>query len=269
MRGMENHQAHKRNSLRLAVLMSLLLHAIALFVVHSSSERSSGEPARTADSRLQAKLLNSPSAPIPPSALKPPARVTGMPGKQPRARAEASIITRSWSNAERDDMNKFLDDLTAPAAPPSLGEAQQKALAREMGKDGASEAADPPAAVGKKGVDPFSLELYFDAFVRKLNRSAAFVKSDPRIRGTRKALVEITLNPDGTLKSYRVLHSADQQAEIAYIKSVVDRASPFSAFPPDIRNVGDSLTVLMCIFPASAGGGGGFSRSFGAQECRD
>jgi hypothetical protein len=118
-------------------------------------------------------------------------------------------------------------------------------------------------------VEPFSLEMYFDAFVRKLNRSAAFVKNEQRTRGLRKALVRIALNADGSLKSYRVLRSGDQVAEIAYIKSVVDRAAPFSAFPPDIRKTTDSLSILMCIYPAHDGEGGGFSRSFGGQDCRD
>jgi hypothetical protein len=111
--------------------------------------------------------------------------------------------------------------------------------------------------------------MYFDAFIRKLNRSAAFVKNEKRASGSHKALVEIALNADGSLKSYRVLRSGDQAAEIAYIKSVVERASPFSAFPPDIRRAVDSLSINMCIRPADDGIGGGFSRSYGDQDCRD
>jgi hypothetical protein len=117
-----------------------------------------------------------------------------------------------------------------------------------------------------KSVEPFSMTMYFDAFIRKLNRSAAFVKNEPRSKGRGKALVQISLNPDGSLKSFRVLRADDQQAEIAYIKSVIDRAAPFSAFPPDIRNATDSLQILMCILPAHAGGGG-FSRTLSGQDC--
>jgi hypothetical protein len=175
-------------------------------------------------------------------------------------------------------MDKFLNELATQSHPPTGRELSQSALAvaRQIGRypedDGGDEASGQPTANGKV-VEPFSLEMYFDAFVRKLNRSAAFVKNDLRdrgsVRGLRKALVQISLNSDGSLKSYRVLHSADQEAEIAYIKSVIDRASPFSAFPPDIRNGRDSLSILMCIYPAHAGEGGGFSRSFGAQDCKD
>ena len=82
-------------------------------------------------------------------------------------------------------------------------------------------------------------------------------------------MVEITLSADGALKSYRVLRSSDQAAEIAYIKSVVERASPFSAFPPDIRQATDSFSINMCIRPAHDGIGGGFSRSYGDQDCKD
>ncbi len=166
-------------------------------------------------------------------------------------------------------MEKFLNEQPAPAQPASGGELSQRALAmaRQLGRAAPEETAAPPAK--SSNVDPFSLEMYFDAFVRKMNRSAAFVKNDPRSHGSRKAQVEIVLNPDGSLKSYRIVRSADQQAEIAYIKSVIDRAAPFSAFPPDIRSGHDELTISMCIMPARGGEGGGFSRSFGGQDCRD
>lgn len=170
-------------------------------------------------------------------------------------------------------MDNFLNELTAQSKPLTGRELSKKslAMARQLGRspqDGdADEASGQPNGNGK-AVEPYSLEMYFDAFVRKLNRSAAFVRNDPRARGSRKALVEISLNKDGSLKSYRVLRSGDQAAEIAYIKSVIDRASPFSAFPPDIRSARDSLSILMCIYPAHEGGGG-FSRSFGGQDCRD
>ena len=167
-------------------------------------------------------------------------------------------------------MDNFLNDLARPAPPPASAELAQRArtMARQIEQQEEDGAATGQAAAVKT-VEPFSLEMYFDAFVRKLNRSAAFVKNDPRARGSRKALVEISLNRDGSLRSYRVLRSGDQEAEIAYIKSVVDRAAPFSAFPPDISSGREVMSVLMCIFPARSGGGSGFSRSFGAQDCRD
>ena len=171
-------------------------------------------------------------------------------------------------------MDKFLNELTTQATPPTGRELSKRAMAmaRQMGRhtqeDGEEQASGQPATNGRS-IEPFSLEMYFDAFVRKLNRSAAFVKNDPRVRGSRKALVQISLNSDGSLKGYRVLRSGDQEAEIAYIKTVIDRAAPFSAFPPDIRKVSDSLLILMCISPAGAGGSGGFSRSFSGQDCKD
>jgi hypothetical protein len=181
---------------------------------------------------------------------------------------------RTWSNAERADMNKFLDELGAQAKPASGQELSKKALAmarqmgRSMDEDGADSESKPATGNGKV-IEPYSLAMYFDAFIRKLNRSAAFVKNEKRVNGSHKALVEIALNADGSLKSYRVLRSGDQAAEIAYIKSVVERASPFSAFPPDIRRAVDSLSINMCIRPADDGSGGGFSRSYGDQDCRD
>jgi hypothetical protein len=293
MRTMESRSALARQSLGRAVAISLLFHAAVLFIKLSSPSGPSGSVAgqttqpgdlRPSLSVTLARPLGptTPAVPVPPPPPAPPVEAAPKP---PTTKsndswvkgAEQKTLTapvgpwaaRSWSSAERAEMEKFLNEQPAPAKPASSGELAQRALAmaRQLGRVAPEETAEPPAKSSM--VEPFSLEMYFDAFVRKMNRSAAFVKSDPRTHGSRKALVEIALNPDGSLKSYRVLRSADQQAEIAYIKSVIDRAVPFSAFPPDIRDGTDALTILMCIMPAHGGEGGGFSRSFGGQDCRD
>jgi len=286
MRGMEYRNARAGKSLWLAVVISLLLHAAVLFIRLSApgsppGPASNADPAdhstRAARPRLEASLARPLLAPPPPppSALRKPAAAPQKPAAQRKLTAPTGVwANRSFSSAERADMDNFLNELAAQAKPPGGRELSQRALAmasqlgRTAPEDGAPEGAGQPAG-NARVADPFSLEMYFDAFVRKLNRSAAFVRNEPRSRGTRKALVQISLNADGSLKSYRVLRSGDQAAEIAYIKDVIDRASPFSAFPPDIRNIRDSLSILMCIYPARDGGGGGFSRSFGAQDCQD
>ena len=194
-----------------------------------------------------------------------PKKLTAPPGVQAK---------RPDPDAERADSNNDPNKLATPARPPTGQELARSALAmaRQMGRsaedDGVDAESKPPQGNGK-AIEPYSLQMYFDAFLRKLNRSAAFVKNERRASGSRKALVEISLNADGSLKDYRVLRSGDQNAEIAYIKSVLDRASPFSAFPPDIRQARDWLSITMCIYPADEGGGGGFSRSFGDQDCKD
>jgi hypothetical protein len=173
-------------------------------------------------------------------------------------------------------MDQFLNELALESRPKTGYELAQKALAqarqveRRAQDDGEAEPAGKPTSNGRT-IEPFSWEMYFDAFVRKLNRSAAFVKREPGSRETRairKALVRISLNADGSLKSYRVLRAADRDAELDYIRRVVEQASPFSAFPPDIRDATDSLTILLCIFPPREGEGGGFARSFGEQDCK-
>lgn len=292
MRAMEPRNVHARKPIQLAIAISLLLHAAVLFINFSSPSPISG-PAANSDHLTGAtrpRLLVTIVKPAKQAAkIMPPQRhettqvnpirkQAGAPKKQVERRKLSAPggawATRQWTDAERADMDKFLNGLsTAPKAPAGRELSQRAlAMARQMEQNqqqGAEdEASDLPAAGGKV-IEPFSLEMYFDAFIRKLNRSAAFVKNDPGARGTRKALVQITLNPDGTLKSYRVLRSADQAVQIAYIKSVLDRASPFSAFPPDIRNARDSLSILMCIFPANEGEGSGFLRSFGGQDCKD
>ena len=173
-------------------------------------------------------------------------------------------------------MDQFLNELEAEARPKTGYELAQRALAqaRQMGRRAQDEGEDEPAgtpARNGQAIEPFSWERYFDAFVRKLNRSAAFVERAPVSRQgkvTRKALVRISLNADGSLKSYRVLRAADRDAELDYIRRVVEQASPFSAFPPDIRSATDTLTILLCVHPPREGGGSGFARSFGDEDCR-
>ena len=284
---------HVRRSLWLAFVVSLTLHSAVLFIGYSSSLLSSGSAGDPDDSspprpRLLATLATQPTpatrlqvAPSRPSETAPVSPTRKLAQASPKQAEQKSLsaprgvwANRSWSNAERADMNKFLDELATEAKPASGQELSKRslAMARQMVRSPQDDGVDEKmvsSAGNSTEIEPYSLEMYFDAFLRKLNRSAAFVKREPRPRGLRKALVEISLNANGSLKGYRVLRSADQDAEIAYIKSIIERASPFSAFPPDIRKASDSLSILMCIYPAYGGQGGGFSRSSGAQDCKD
>ena len=287
MRDVDFSRARARRLLTLATAVSLVLHAVILFVGYFPDSRSGQTTSANGDAnfigamrpRLQATLARptapsrSPSELTPESTLRKSAESPSRQAAQRKLTAPAGVwANRTWSRTERADMNKFLDELAAQAKPLTGKALAQKSLAmarkmvsnpQEGQEDGVGR-----SDVNGKFVEPYSLEMYFDAFVRKMNRSAAFVKNDPRAQGTRKALVEISLNPDGSLKSYRILRSGDQEAEIAYIKSVVDRASPFSAFPPDIRKARESLSILMCIYPPHLSSGNGFSRSFGDQDCQ-
>ncbi len=94
-----------------------------------------------------------------------------------------------------------------------------------------------------------------DAVVKKLNRSAAFVRNEPRSKGVRTALVRVRLYPSGSLRSFDIVNAADQQDEIAFVKSVVEQAVPFAAFPADLRQSALSLGILICIRPSTLGDG--------------
>jgi hypothetical protein len=276
---MDHRNVFARKPLMVAFAISLLLHAAVLFFRIVKPEpvfpavENSDEPSRP---RLEIALASPQFSPVNPAPSVQSSSKPRRPLEKAAPRRAAGADTdlwanKSWSKAERADMDKFLSELAAPAKPSSGREMSQKALlaAREIARQplGLEEggAAIQQSAKGKV-IEPFSMTMYFDAFVRKLNRSAAFVKNEPRGKGVGKALVQISLNQDGSLRTFRVLRADDLQAEIAYIKSVIDRASPFSAFPPDIREATDSLSILMCILPASAGGSG-FSRSLNGQDC--
>ena len=179
-------------------------------------------------------------------------------------------------------MNNFLDELASDAKArqakpkPDLAErslAMAREHTREALRDGSRNRQDALSDLIERipdspPVDPFSLEFYLDSLVKKLNRSASFVKNDPRSRGVQAAAIEVRINPDGSLKSFTVTRSGDQQAEIAFVKSVVEQAVPFSAFPPDIVRSARSLGLMICIQPTGSGNGGfGFTRRPEGSGC--
>lgn len=275
-----------------ALAVSVAAHALVL-LLHVEKPETPPQPAlqaRLAPVAAAPKADVRPPAPAPRPKAKPTARPAPTPDR-PRiltARKPSTTTQRAaesppkWTVAQKEEMDNFLDELATEAkarpTPPkpdlaerSLGMARE--IARESAREGARESRrhrDDPFDLIERipnspPIDPFSLEFYLDSLVKKLNRSASFVKNDPRARGIQPASVEVRLNPDGSLKSFIVVRSGDQQEEIAFVKSVVNQAAPFSAFPPDIAKSARSLALMICIQPPSLGGGGfGFTRKSGS-----
>lgn len=263
-------------ALRLALLISLILHGLILFVPRhppSLADRPSG--------RLEAALRPRLQTPAPPDVV--PATQNRPVSSKPKSQAIKRVIavdptkarkstaTPQWTTAEKKEMTDFLDELDSRnPVRPDLAQ-RSLAMAREYGRQQALQEAAGSDMIERlpnsPPLDPFSLELYLDALVKKLNRSAAFVKNDPRSRGVKSATVQVRLNPDGSLLSFKVLNAADQHGEIAFIKSVVEQAVPFSAFPADMRRSARSLNMLICIRPPSLSGSFGFSRSPEGGRC--
>jgi len=255
-----------------ALAVSLFMHALILLIPRQDPREASSPP------RVEARLRKPPStetATPPEAGAKPlttkPARprllTTNKPGKTTVASAP------QWSAAEKADMNRFLDELDnkAKAAPkPTLAQ-RSMAMAREEAWQQAREESSGSATLELRPnaapPDPFSLDMYLEGLLRRLNRSAAFVKNDPRAKGMKPAAIEFKLNPDGSMKSFKVVNAGDQAEEIAFVKAVVERSVPFSPFPADIDKAARSLTMRICILPARAGEGGfGFSRA-GGRAC--
>ena len=268
----------KKPSLNWAIAVSLILHGLILSIPLQSSQAQ-----RHSAKRIDASLVPRPDTPfltsISPASL--PSEIT--PAKP---RSDNKLLARGqskekiaspppltkWSMAEKEEMNKFLRELDDQGkAGPDLVQ-RSLAMARVAGRQQAMHDDEGNEMLERlpnsPPVDPFSLEMYLDGLVKKLNRSAEFVKNDPRSRGMKTARVLIRLNPNGSLQSFKVLNAADQQDEISFIKSVVERAVPFSAFPTDIQNSSQSLAMVICILPASLSGGGfGFTRTPDGRGC--
>lgn len=258
-------------------MASLVLHGLVLFVPTREKPAAGSRPLP----RLEASLA--PREPTPPavemSPPAPPAEKSVPAPSRPKKRilavekprgSTARDSTPKWSVAQKQEMDKFLNELGGQGKAPTLAQ-RSLAMAHGIGRE-------TPAQAGEAGgvsleslpnsppVDPFSLDFYVDGLLKKLNRSAAFVRNDPRAKGVKTASVQIRLNPDGSLKSFRVINAADQQEEIAFVKSVVERAVPFAPFPPDMRKSAGSLAMTICIRPSRWDGGFGFMRN-GGSDC--
>lgn len=259
----------QRRAFYLALLASGALHlAILLFPEQPPAASGQHLPARM-EARLQPRVAV-PETPAPADVA--PQAERAAPAK---ARSRARIIsaakspTPTWTAAEKAEMDSFLDEL-GKAPKPTLAQ-RSLAMAREQGRQMAARDEEGEALLelrpGGPPVDPFSLELYLDGLVRRLNRSALHVDKDRRNQGVRPAAIHFRLNPDGSLKSFDVLNAGDQRDEIAFIKAVVERSVPFSPFPPDIDKAARSLGITICISPGRGDGSPGFSRTSGGR-CR-
>ncbi|THF60451.1 hypothetical protein [Pseudothauera rhizosphaerae] len=271
----------------LALLLSCALHLLLLLLASSSKPEREPPAASPAVPSIQARLLPPvvkaapaqvvtppPSAQAAAPSTRPQARRTTPPTtarSQPRAaQPSPRAITApsgepTWTEAEKAEMEKFLDEL-ARTPQPTLA---QRALAmareqgRQMARQDASEEALLEARPNAPPIHPFSLESYLNGLLRRLNQSAAFVQRGKGDPGVQPAAVRFRLNPDGSLQGFVVLNAGDQAAEIAFIKAVVERSVPFSPFPPDIDRAARSLGITICIRPGSGDGGLGFTRMSG------
>ncbi|WP_226401050.1 hypothetical protein [Ferribacterium limneticum] len=267
-----SHPSSARRALLYAFAASLLLHALILMIPRHDPEETSSPP------RLEARLRKpvSTETASAPEARQKPAKIKP---ERPRLlttnkRSKTSVASApQWTAAEKADMNRFLDELdnNAKAAPkPTLAQ-RSKAMAREEAWKQAREESAGSALLDLRPnatpPDPFSLEMYLEGLLRRLNRSASFVKNDPRAKGMRPASIEFKINPDGSMKSFRVVNAGDQVDEIAFVKAVVERSIPFSPFPADLDKAARSLTMRICINPVGSGEGGfGFTRA-GGRSC--
>jgi len=264
----------KQRALQWALALSLLLHGLVLLIPQKETPVSR-PPATRLEASLTSPTQKPQTATVPPPAAAPnkPA-----PSKPQQARRPVLAINKpkgpaasqsapKWTVAQKAEMNDFLRELESQAQARPHPDLAQRSLsmarefARQQGKQDREGSEILELLPNAQPVDPFSLEMYLDALVRKLNRSAGFVRNDPRSQGIKKASVQVKLNPDGTLNNFRIVNAGDQQDRIAFIKAVVAQAVPFAPFPGDLRRSASALSMVICIQPAGGSGGGfGFSR---------
>lgn len=264
----------KQRAFYIALALSVALHC-AVLLIPQAEKPVSRPPATRLEASLSSPTRKPQTATVPPPAATPnkPAPTKPQQAKRPVLAINkpqgpaASQTAPKWTVAQKAEMNDFLRELEsqAKAAPrPDLAQrslSMAREFARQQGKQDREGSEILELLPNAQPVDPFSLEMYLDALVRKLNRSAGFVRNDPRSLGVKKASVQVKLNPDGTLNNFRIVNAGDQKDQIAFIKSVVEQAVPFAPFPGDLRRSASALNMVICIQPAGGSAGGfGFSR---------
>jgi hypothetical protein len=266
-----------RPTLWLPFVASLCLHALILLLpaMAPPARQSSAPPPLLATITMPPTPATTPAIPDqsadkPTPATKTPARPRVITARNGRDRHPLPPQASARQNAE---MDQFLDELASSARshpPPTL---TQRALAQARAEGRRIEATSAPPGTlvelrpDAPPPDPFSLEMYVDALLKKLNRSAAFVRNDPRAGGIRHAEIEFRINPDGSLRSFTVVRAGDQSGQIAFVRAVVERALPFAKFPSDLDASARSLGMTICIEPTGSGDGFGFSRLPGDGPC--
>lgn len=255
----ERRAATTRKTFRIAIAISLALHALAIFYPLLLDQPLGGadESRHHVSAPLQARLnkraqVAPPQPPAPQAAVKAPKNT------------QAKVISSkkgTWSTrSQPEEKNPTGAELAQRAL------AMARGMGREQEEDGGEDAFSTQQEARIKEIDPLSLEWYFNSFITKLNRSSRFVPREPRQKGQRPAEVQIIINRDGSLREYRVVRAADRQMEVDYIRAVVERAVPFAAFPPDISKKTDLLSLTICIQPpGEEGGGAGFTRTSGKR----
>lgn len=280
--------AHRRwRSFHFALALSMALHLLVLTLHVRMPPRVQLHPQRPLDVALAPPPSPAPSPLLQPS--PPPEAPAEKPRPRPRPKPRPKPAPLAAPSAPRSlpvpeeppptaAERRFMEEPYPPepvAQPPGGLALAQQALAAASGVAREQREAElfraRENARAHEDVDPLSMELYFEAFVKKLNRSAAFVRQQRSGRGRYIAVVEVSLNADGTLKSYKVINAGDQQAEIDYIRDIVERAAPFGAFPPEVRKHINSLSFDICILPRhlDSGGGGMFTRTYGGRDCHE
>jgi hypothetical protein len=268
----------------LTVCISLLVHVVVLMLPAAPPQ--ANKPPERLNVRVTPKKPGPTKSTTAAPAPAPTAMLNPLPGRAtPRLRkaqpstpvltspepAAVAVEQPKYTQADRDDINNFLQSLGPEAKAQARAQAdartsvteRSRAMARDIGRELAQQRGDDSAISLERipnspPVDRFNLEFYLDSLMNKLNRNAKFMKR-PQGGGRQTAAVQLRINPDGTVKTLEVLDEGDQKDEVEFIRRLLERSAPYSPFPSALAASAKSLAITICIKPGRAGDSG-FSR---------
>ena len=260
----------------LTVCISLLVHVIVLML--PAAQPQANKPPQRLNVRMAPKANQSNQQAAAPATivsplpghttprLRKPTPAPSKPALSSPVPAAVAVEQPKYTQAERDDINNFLQSL----GPTPKGQADAQAslskrslaMAQDIGRELAHQHDDDGQVTVERipnspPVDRFSLEAYLDSLMNRLNRNARLMKhSSYGGRGT--AALQVRINPDGTVKSLEVFNESDQKEQVEFVKRLLERSAPYSPFPAAMSVSAKSLAIIICIKPGS--NGEGFSR---------
>ena len=187
----ESPNARARKALWFPVAISLLLHAAVLAIrLSSPGPQRAANANKTAPSRFDV-VIAKPVRVVPALPKIAPKQPSTPVKRLVQKKPGITVPQQTWSIAEHKEMDDFLNELATEPKPPTPTLSQRAmAMARAIGRQQEHEEEESEQqSANARVVEPFSLQMYFDAFIRKMNQSAAFVKREPGTLGSHKALV--------------------------------------------------------------------------------
>jgi len=234
--------------LGLFLLISLALHAALVWLILWRFE-SEVEPTRPNAGSIEIRL-------------KPVASATGEPDVSSVSKVEPESTPRPELRPKPERKPKLKPRVqsqfvvTAPSAPLKLTSQKNNVGEQEVAPDNDANAKKPSQAASRQGVgdgipdgaqgrkaQSRAKAEYLAAVQRWLERHKAYPRQARRRQQQGTATLKFTLEPDGRVSRYRLLHSSGHQLLDQAVLAMIQRAQPLPVMPKSLGHLPIQLSL--------------------------